>query len=394
MEDEEPASSSKNNSCLDNRPKPFERKIMASPEDYSPLSEYCKVIGAFNAGVTQIRTENGLETLLMVRVAEKAPGKNSWLPFFKIPNKEGYSKLEIDFDKPSKKEILENDGRFVKLKNNISRLKHISLPRLIRLNEKGEIIEKCQDPCLYPSWEFERFGIEDIRITAMKKGDYILTYVCPHREFGVSTAFLRTKDFEKFESVIKNNTPRPIFTGIKDVVVFPKKVPSPSETAILKKGSKLYAALVRPNAFSGISRPGIWVSYSPDLVHWGQEHRLTIPEKGEITGTGSSLIELNDVWVGPYHEITKTRKRNHYNTKLISIDKRYLWKNCKTSKVLLTREDYRDILPKEGYITNVVYTTGITKNKGITSLFSGIDDKWVVMDKFYTEDLVKFLDKQ
>jgi len=375
------------------RPLPFERKIIVGPEDYSPLSKYCEVIGAFNPGVTQIKTENGLETLLMVRVAESISNKKPWLPFFEIQNKENYQNLKISFDKPSKKEILEDDRKFVKLKDNISRLKHISLPRLIRLNEKGEVIEKCQNPCLYPSWEFERFGIEDVRITAMENGDYIITYVCPHREFGVSTAFMITKDFKKFESVIKNNTPRPIFTGIKDVVVFPKKVPSPSKTETLKKGSKLYAALIRPNAFSEISRPGIWVSYSPDLIHWGQEHRLTIPEKREITGTGSSLIELNDVWIGPYHEITKTKKGNQYNTKLISLDKQHLWKNCKTSKVLLTRGDYKNILPEEGYIPNVVYTTGITKDDGITSLFSGIDDKWIVMDKFYTKDLVKFLNK-
>lgn len=380
---------------LSDRPKPFERKIIAGPEDYSPLSPKCEVIGAFNPGVAQIKTENdGLETLLMMRVAEMSSNKKPWLPFFKIPNKEDHSTLEIDFDKPPKEEILKDNGKFVKLKDNSFRLKHISLPRLIRLDEKGEIIKRCQNPCLYPSWEFERFGIEDTRITAMENGDYIITYVCPHREFGVSTAFLITKDFKKYKSVIKNNTPRPIFTGMKDVAIFPEKVPSPSETEKFQKDYKLYAALTRPNAFLEISHPGIWVAYSPDLVHWGQEHRLTIPKKGEITGTGSSLIELNDTWIGPYHEITKIKKRNHYNTKLIGLNKKYLWKDCKTSNILLTREDYRNILPKEGYIPNVVYTTGIIKDNGIISLFSGIDDTWVVMDKFYTEDLVKFLNEQ
>ncbi len=393
MDEENSDSCHKKSSKLEKKPKPIESKIIVSPEDYVPLSKECKVIGTFNPGATQIKTENGLETLLIVRVAE-SPSKEHpfWLPFFKIPNKYPPSKLEIDFDKLSKQKILENDKKSVKLENNVSRLKHISLPRLIKLNEKGEVTKRCQDPCLYPSWEFERFGIEDIRITAMERGDYIITYVCPHREFGVSTAFLRTKAFEKFESVIKNNTPRPIFTGIKDVVVFSKKVPSPSETATFKKGSKLYAALVRPNAFSGISCPGIWLSYSPDLVHWGQEHRLIISEKGEITGTGSSLIEINNKWVGPYHEIIEEEKIE-YHTKLISLNKKDPWKDCKTSGVLLKRSDYLDILPYEGYIPNVVFTTGIIHNEGITTFFSGIDDTWTVMDKFYTEDLVKFLKK-
>jgi len=376
------------------RPKPFERKIIASPEDYIPLSEGCRVIGAFNPGVARIKTEKGLETLLMVRVAESPSYKHRfWLPYFHIPNQYNSSNLKVGFEKNSKKDISENYKETLRLKDNTIRLKHISLPRLIRLNEKGEIIERKQEPCLYPLWEYEKFGIEDVRITSMTDGRYAVTYVCPHKDFGVSTAFLITKDFKRFENIIKENTPRPIIVGIKDVAIFPEKVLSPYETEIIKKGEKVYAALVRPNSFPDISKPGIWVAYSPDLIHWGQEHRLTIPENGEITGTGSSLIKVNGRWVGPYHEITEKNGRRKYETKLLSLDAQNPWKNCRTSDMLLTRRDYLDILPKKGYVPNVVYTTGIILNDGETSLFSGIDDSWTSRDKFYTEDLIKFLNR-
>jgi len=373
-------------------PKPFERKVIASPEDYLPLSKECKVIGTFNPGVTQIKTRKGLETLLMVRVAESPNHEHPlWLPFFHIPNKNNLEKFEIDFDKLSKQDIIKEDEKLVKLKDNTYKLKHISLPRLMKLDEKGNIIEQRQEPCLYPLWEDERFGIEDVRITSMIDGRYAITYVCPHR-FGIVTKLLITRNFKEFESVIKGNTPRAVFVG-KDVAIFPEKVPSPYETEIIKISDKIYTALVRPNAFPNISRPGIWVFYSPDLVFWGLPHRLTVPKKGEMTGTGSSLIKINKKWIGPYHEIREIRYKKRYDTKLISLDEKDPWKDCKTSKLLLKREDYREMLPHDGYILNVVYTTGIINNDEITTLFSGIDDTWTVMDKFYTKDLIKFLNK-
>ncbi|MBL7148277.1 MAG: hypothetical protein ISS82_05620 [Nanoarchaeota archaeon] len=389
--DEKNSNSYKKSSEFEKRPKPFERKIIACPEDYYPLSKECRVIGAFNPGVAQLKTEKGLETILMIRVAESPSHKHPyWLPFFHIPNKLRPSKLEMGFDKYSKKEILEEYDKAVRLKENPhNRLKHISLPRLMRLNEQGEIIERKQEPCLYPSWEYERFGIEDVRITHMEDGRYALTYVCPHRD-GVMTGLLITKNFQEFESVLKKSTPRATFIG-KDVAIFSEKVSSPYETDIIRKNSKVYTALIRPAAYPDLSKPRIWVTYSPDLVHWGPPHRLTVPEKGEATGTGSSLIKINKRWVGPYHEISEIPKGLRYDTKLINLEEKDPWKNCRTSRILLRREDYLKFLPEKGYNPNVVYTTGITNNDGITAFFSGIDDTWTVMDKFYTEDLIKFL---
>ena len=68
-------------------PKPFEKKIIASPEDFSPTREDFKVIGTFNPGATTVKTNQGLETILFVRIAEtplkRIPSK-VLLPFFHI----------------------------------------------------------------------------------------------------------------------------------------------------------------------------------------------------------------------------------------------------------------------------------------------------------------------
>ena len=380
-------------------PKPIDTKIIASPKNFNPLSKETKVIGAFNPGATTIKTKNGLETILLVRVAEiyrKKSKEHVLLPYFKMQNTKD-PPIKIYFDKETKKNILDETTKSVFLKNKMHRrLKHISLPRAVILDKNGEIKKINQEPALLPEWEYFRFGKEDPRITKMNDGRYVITSVSAHREFGVSTSILITNDFKFLESPIKKNTPRPVITGIKDVAVLPEKIPSPSETETIKKGELIYAALTRPNSYSSISTPGIWLAYSPDMVHWGQLHRLTKEQNGKITGTGTSLIKLDDMWVGAFHEIDTTNKRKKfkpYRTKLIGLDLKNPWKVKNISDILLKRENYLDILPKSGYVPNVVYTTGITEINGITNIFSGIDDEHTVRDKFYTEDLIKFLKK-
>ncbi|MEX0920506.1 MAG: hypothetical protein WDZ69_02920 [Candidatus Pacearchaeota archaeon] len=378
-------------------PRSIERKVLAMPQDYQPLSERCEVVGTFNPAAVHIKTKKGLETLLMIRVAERPIEENPDyvnLPSFEIKNQE-QNKLKMEFERYKKSDLLWEGERSVKVPDEHEghyRLKDISLPRLLRLNEEGDVIERSQKPAIFPSYEYERFGMEDFRITPFED-KYILTYVVPHRQFGVSTGILLTKDFKNYKRLPEENTPRPSVTAVKDVILFPKKVPSPSSTELIKKGQPIYAGFIRPNAFSEISSAGIWISYSPDLVHWGQDHRLT-PESSTTTGSGTPPIELNDSWLAAYHETTKNPQReNNYTTMLMKLNKRNPWENFKTSDVFLKREDYNSILPKRGYVPNVVFSSGITNLDGITTIYSGADDQWTVGDKSYTEDLSNFVDE-
>ncbi|MFH1823108.1 MAG: hypothetical protein ABH817_00100, partial [archaeon] len=160
-----------------NPPKPFETAIIASPEDFSPIREDNKVIGAFNPGVTTIETPRGLETILFVRVAEtprkRMPGK-ILLPYFHILNAEQLPpKLDCDIvDRKTfiirKKEVTPKKGPI--------RLRHISLPRMVVLNTDREMSKIYQEPAISPSWEFDRFGLEDVRITHLEDGRFVITY--------------------------------------------------------------------------------------------------------------------------------------------------------------------------------------------------------------------------
>jgi len=381
-----------------NKPSPLERKIIARPEDYSPISPNFEIVGTFNAGAVKIKNKKGgLEDWLLVRIAQSPIQDNPHeikLPYFEIPNKKN-QQLGVGFDIYPRKRIIEETKKDVIIPGGKNqepkyRMKHISLPMLLKLDSEGNIIERQQKPAIYPSYEYDRFGMEDFRITPFKHKDFLLTYVTPHRKFGVSTMALKTKDFKNYKMLSKNNTPRPIITGVKDVIFFPEKVPSPSGTSIIKKGKKIYAAYIRPDSSRKVSEAGIWMSYSPDLVHWGQEHRLT-PEDSPKTGSGTPPIKIGNKWLAAYHETKKIGKnKEEYVTKMMMMDAKQPWNNFKSSDILERRKDYRKYLPEDGYVKEVVFANGLTINDGIITAYSGIGDKWQAYSKYYLEDLVEF----
>lgn len=381
------------------RPIPFETRLIASPEDYQPIGENFKIVGAFNPGVAAIKTKNGLESVLFVRVAE-APSEQIegkvLAPFFHIQNYEG-APVDMRYDIFDKKSLKKVGIKEIVPKEGVVRLRHVSLPRILVLNNEREVTERSQEPAIRPSWEPDRFGMEDLRITPLNDSIYALTYSTPHRDFGVRTSILTIKNLKdpygNLERITSKNTPRPEIDG-KDAVLFPEMLPSPSETRTIEKGSKLYTAFMRPNAFYDLSTPGVWVSYSPDLVHWGQAHRLTISQQGEVTGTGAPPVKIGNKWVAAYHE-TRTKRNNKidYSTKLIALDYKEPWKVLNISPTLLERSDFRKILPEDGFVEDVVFTTGMIVDGGRTDLYSGIGDKWTVLTSFYTEDIMKFLGK-
>jgi len=392
-DEDEPPDPQKNSRLVEKtqtkKPIPFETKILASPEDYSPTGPDFEVIGTFNPGVTQIGNNGKIETLLYVRVAE-APKKQKDhvpLPFFHIPNRKN-NDLRLDYDTVPKNEIKNLGKKEAVLKSGHCRLRHISLPKILILNENKEITKREQSPAIYPAWEFERFGIEDTRITKFEDGRYFVTYSSPHRDFGVRSSILDLENILEgnHKRVILENTPRPEVLG-KDVVLFPEKVPSPSSTKTINNNEKLYAAFTRPNAFDNLSTPGIWISYSPDLVHWGQEHRLT---NEKISGTGAPPVKIGDKWIEPYHETTRTGNSIKYVTRILSLDHKNPWKVLNRSPVLIERSDLNELLPEKGYVPNVIFTTGMITNGDRTDLYHGIDDKWTVLTSYYTEDILKF----
>jgi predicted GH43/DUF377 family glycosyl hydrolase len=106
------------------------------------------------------------------------------------------------------------------------------------------------DPDRFPE---EVWGIEDPRITHLPElGKYVILYTA-YSHVGPGVALALTEDFHDFERYGMIMPP-----ADKDAALFPRRI-----------GGQ-WALIHRP-----VSAPGahMWMSYSPDLRHWGS-HKL------------------------------------------------------------------------------------------------------------------------
>ncbi len=391
----------------------FRHKVIVGPKDFTP-PKGMKVLGVCNSGVTTIM-ENGLEkTLLMPRITRVPEGRFEnaiGLPYYTNLSPDNHHpeiRMDILMRNANIVRETEKDVKF-KAKDEkgeeyeCMRLKHVSESRTITLDEIGKVTHR-PDLNLFPAYEPDEFGIEDVRITRVQDpdivselgGKYILTYVVPHRRHGVGTIISITNDFKEFERLPFGNTPR-VIPG-KDIIVFPEKCLSVHKP-LRRPREEQYVGFRRPSEHDGIKTPGMVVDYSPDLVSWGPSHEITWEiTKGKTTGIGTPPINLDDSWFSAFHEAVQysnrqeAEKQGHthfYHTKFMTLDLKEPWKTKRISGVILKRADLEGILPDSGYVPNVVYTTGLTNIDGIMTIYSGVDDAWVVASSFYTEDVKK-----
>jgi len=141
----------------------------------------------------------------------------------------------------------------------------------------------------------EVFGLEDPRITWVKeREEYIITYVSFFADVvgeppGIS--LITTKDFSKFERLGQQLVPPD-----KDASLFPKTIEG-------------YYALIHRPIVEG--RADIWVSFSPDLKHWG-DNRVLIPARHRSW-------DVNRVGI-IYHGVRVTASGSLYRVGLALLD--------------------------------------------------------------------------
>src|SRR2546423_81010 len=148
-----------------------------------------------------------------------------------------------------------------------------------------------------PFAAYEEFGVEDPRVTLLD-GEYLITYSAYSRN-GVRIALAKTRDFSPGSvdriSLITE-------ADYRNVVIFPGKF------------NGLYARLDRPH--SEISPWSIWISYSPDLIHWGQSQLIMRPEPyhwDEMKiGPGAPPLWTPQGWLSIYHGVFKTMDGSVY----------------------------------------------------------------------------------
>ena len=131
----------------------------------------------------------------------------------------------------------------------------------------------------------------DPRIT--KFGDeYIIIYASDLLQNDARLGILKTKDFNIFERVCTGSE-----LGNRNGALFPEKY------------NGLYFRLDRP--FGNEQEPcSMWMSFSPDLIYWGQSRPVMYKGKpfmdGFKMGAGAVPIRVKEGWLEIYHTVSTT----------------------------------------------------------------------------------------
>ncbi len=218
--------------------------------------------------------------------------------------------------------------------------------------------------------EYEEFGIEDPRVCLID-GQYLVTYSA-YSGHGVRIGLARTTDFKSLERIALITQ-----ADYRNVVLFPKKF-----------GGR-FARLDRPH--SEISPWSIWISYSPDLIHWGDSRLIMKPapyhwDQMKI-GPGATPIETSQGWLHIYHGVFETMDGAVYRLGVALHDLN------DPSKILGISDDWilqpEDPWEVTGYVHNVVFTCGaIPENDGTVKIYWGGADTVMCAGTALIDDLV------
>ena len=219
------------------------------------------------------------------------------------------------------------------------------------------------EPALLPASEgtfglVEDCSLEDPRITQIGDTFYI-TYVA-YSGYGCVTALAKTQDFRRYERVAVMTLP-----DNKDVVLFPEKI-----------GGR-YAKLDRP-----MTRPpsvgDMWISFSPDLVHWGDPRPVMTPRPrkwdGYKIGAGAPPIRTPYGWLEIYHGVRETAAGLLYRLGAVLLDLEEPWRVVGRADEAILSPLYPEDF--HGNVANVVFTCGaILEEDGELKVYYGAADQ-------------------
>jgi predicted GH43/DUF377 family glycosyl hydrolase len=242
-------------------------------------------------------------------------------------------------------------------------------------SEDGFNFEVQPEPFLMPSdvdpfATYEAYGVEDPRICAID-GEYLITYSAYSR-LGVRIALAKTRDFETVERVALITQ-----ADYRNVVVFPARF------------NGRYARLDRPH--TEIAPWSMWISWSPDLVHWGDSRVIIRPmtyhwDEMKV-GPGATPIKTDRGWLNIFHGVFKTMDGTVYRLGAALHD---LQDPCNVLGVaddwILQPEDPWEVT---GYVHNVVFSCGaIAEEDGSIKVYWGGADTVMCVGTAHVHDLV------
>ncbi len=232
------------------------------------------------------------------------------------------------------------------------------------------------DTANYPE---ERWGIEDPRITWLSELDkWAVTYTAYSRG-GPLVAMALTKDFVDFERFGPLMPPED-----KDAALFPRRI------------NGKWVLIHRPIAANYIPGAHIWMSYSDDLVRWGDRKIVMHARRGgwwdaEKIGLAAPPLETAEGWLLFYHGVRQTASGSIYRLGLALLDL------DDPMKVLHRSDEWifgpTEWYEREGDVDDVVFPSGwvLDDKTGLLKMYYGGADSCIAMATANLGDLLQYI---
>ena len=233
------------------------------------------------------------------------------------------------------------------------------------ISADGYHFNRLQEPVLSPQSEYEAYGVEDPRITALDGTFYMLyTAYSPH---GVRVSLARSTNlitWERLGIVLPGE-------DNKDAVLFPEKI-----------GGR-YAMFHR-------RKPDIWLAYSDDLVRWTDHRAIMRPRPGmwdaERIGAGGPVFKTGAGWLSFYHGFAADR-RYCLGVALHALD---------DPARIIKRQDEPVLCPEApweqwGDVPNVVFTCGGLETTDEYRIYYGGGDHVMAVATVSKADVAAFI---
>jgi predicted GH43/DUF377 family glycosyl hydrolase len=253
---------------------------------------------------------------------------------------------------------------------------HLTLAR----SDDGYHFEVDAQPWITPSVDpyyepYERFGVEDPRITLIE-GTYYITYTA-YGPFGPRVGIGCTRDFVSFERIS-------LATEVdnKDAILFPEKI----------DGS--YAMIDRPGGM-GVQTGAIWITYSTDMIHWGRARAILGPEPGwgsNKLGISTPPFKTDRGWFTLYHGVRETASGRLYRVgaMLLDLDDPSIVIGYTSHFIFGPEELYE----RTGDVPNVVFPCGIILESDRTlKMYYGAADTCIAVAEAKLDDILDLCSK-
>ncbi len=234
-------------------------------------------------------------------------------------------------------------------------------------------------PSLMPSPETnpeETWGIEDPRITFLEEQKLWAVAYTAYSKAGPLVSLATTVDFDSFKRLGPVLPPED-----KDAALFPCRF-----------GGR-WAMIHRPVSAAGTGTH-IWISFSPDLKHWG-DHRIIIQARkgawwdANKIGLSPPPLRTDEGWLILYHGVKKTANGTIYRLGLALLD---LHDPCR----VIARSDQWVFQPEESYevfgdVDKVVFPCGWLRDGDTLRLYYGGADSCIALATASISELLLWL---